>query len=89
MKNNQVLNFCAVKCVKSGRGFIKGQYYAQIGTNNGVSVFRENEQGDRVSVLCHHGLARIGDLGPDDDSCDVEFQTYYHCYVLPDWFELT
>lgn len=57
-------NFEPVYCFESGLGFERGVWYAVIGNNNGMHVFRTNKDGDPYELLCHHF---DGELRPADD----------------------
>ena len=62
--------FDTVRCLKSGYGFIKNHLYAQIGWNNGLTVFRETDNGDHVELLLHSygdGLWPVDFDGNQDD----------------------
>ena len=47
------VDFDVVLCTKSGMGFKQGVHYAVVGRNNGVHVFRTDENDDPHEVLCH------------------------------------
>ena len=52
-----------VKCVKSGDGFKKGEYYPVVGWNNGVNIARVDENGDPYIGIY---------LDWPDSECDVK-----------------
>lgn len=45
------MEFSIVECLESGDGFLKGHLYAQVGTNNGIQIQRENDEGDCETFL--------------------------------------
>ena len=49
------VKFNVVECVESGNGFLKGCFYSQVGTNNGIQIQRENSNGDCVTYYCCNG----------------------------------
>lgn len=52
-------NFSVVRCVESGNGFAEGEYYAQVGSNNGVQILRKNGQDDcEVFWACTGGTGK-------------------------------
>lgn len=62
-----------VYCVTSGKGFVEGCVYAQVGWNNGVHILRETEQGDVVDELfCTGGIGK-GLFNAWDDSGSPSF----------------
>lgn len=68
------------KCVTSGLGFEKGTVYPILGTNNGIHIFRENDNGhdssDPYDFLACTGGFGDGLFNNWDDSGKPSFVPY-------------
>lgn len=70
---NNLIQFNVVECVESGEGFIKGCYYAQVGTNNGIQIVREGKGGDcETHLFCTGGIGK-GDFNSWDGTGSPSF----------------
>lgn len=65
--------FDVVECVESGDGFVEGCVYSSVGTNNGIQIQRENEDGDCVTYVFQTGGKGKGAINSFDDSGKPSF----------------
>lgn len=57
-----------VICVTSGKGFQKDKVYPVLGTNNGIHILREGENGNPYDFIAVTGGMGEGDFNNWDDS---------------------
>jgi len=60
-------HFDIARCTASGKGFIAGDEYAIVGGNNGLHVFRTDENGDPVELI----IFGCGDSDFDDEGHQI------------------
>lgn len=72
-KNLNPIKFNVVECVESGSGFLKGCFYSQVGTNNGIQIQRQNGNGDCVTYICCTGGVGKGTFNGFGDSGNPSF----------------
>ena len=73
-----------VMCVTSGAGYVAGEIYPIVGSNNGIHICRENEEGD-----CEDNIFQTGGIGKGifnslDDTGAPSFDPYIEVNV-PDF----
>ena len=56
-----------VKCVKSGNGFNKDEWYPVVGWNNGINIARVKEDGDPFIAIYLNWPDSECDIKADDD----------------------
>jgi len=78
------VHFNIVKCVKGGKGFIEGDYYASFGWNNGVYVLKTSEQGnpeDYYYASCDEEPGKTGQIiGWDEEDPKFDYVDDFYLF---------
>ena len=87
MPTSKNVGFVYALCVRSGKGFFEGRYYALIkgAYNNGWSIVRSTMSGDVYELIVHNVGELVYDADDFENSAVFKTDDSFFCNLPKDW----